>query len=186
MKYNLTCVVTLQYLAHPDCTGVLWAPMDAQIYLRPICKKAHTHINTHHKCLSFIHEESTTDIRHMQGQDYHFNCAIRTTGGMEVRAVNTGTLKTHIYKMITKPLASQAPYDYHLHQSSDITAKAGVVSRSLLTVTRWLSTTSQRFGKMGRMEGGYRRPSIMWMMPLDATILVLAKWTSLSPSWIWP
>lgn len=36
------------------------------------------------------------------------------------------------------------------------------------------------------MEGGYRSPSIMWMMPLDATILVLAKWTSLSPSRIWP
>lgn len=39
---------------------------------------------------------------------------------------------------------------------------------------------------MGRMEGGYRSPSIMWMMPLDAKILVLVKWTSFSPSRIWP
>lgn len=39
---------------------------------------------------------------------------------------------------------------------------------------------------MGRMEGGYRSPSIMWMIPLDAMMLVLVRWTPFSPNRISP
>lgn len=42
--------------------------------------------------------------------------------------------------------------------------------------------TSQRWGRMGRMEGGYSSPSIMWMIPLDATMLVLASRTPFPPN----
>lgn len=36
------------------------------------------------------------------------------------------------------------------------------------------------------MEGGYRSPSIIWMIPLDATMLVLVRWTPFSPKRISP
>lgn len=60
------------------------------------------------------------------------------------------------------------------------------LSLHLLTTVIFLSITSQRWGRMGRMEGGYRSPSIIWMIPLDATMLVLARWMPFSPKRISP
>lgn len=60
------------------------------------------------------------------------------------------------------------------------------LSLPMLTMVTLLSMTSQRWGRMGRMEGGYRSPSIIWMIPLDATMLVLARWTPFSPNRISP
>lgn len=40
----------------------------------------------------------------------------------------------------------------------------------LHTIMMVVSLTSQRCGMIGTMDGGTRSPSMMWMIPLDATI----------------
>lgn len=56
----------------------------------------------------------------------------------------------------------------------------------LLTRTILLLVISQRWGRIGRMEGGYSSPSIIWIIPLDAIMLAVSRRMPFSPKRIVP
>lgn len=72
----------------------------------------------------------------------------------------------------------QGPIRRMLRTSSN--TKAGLTR----TIRLWMM--SQRWGRMGRMDGGSRSPSTMWMIPLDAMMLALSTGIPLSPKRIVP